>query len=134
MTNLHSELHQFCGSEQWTRTNPFAPNVICSEGVVYLAEKAGAYWLIDAICSHLTHSAEIKKLGEPFRAFHLWKLKKNEDGGATLTAVEDTGCKPVVSQEIPYTDFPFPADGEFTLYVGNDGSNTYNKIFLPSEY
>lgn len=133
---LYSELTQFIGSETWTSAGPLFPNVIYSEGAVFLAENAKAWWLLEAIASHLVSGKEIREHVEKnpyFLGLHFWKLRK-DGNGAILECVEDTGCEPIVSQKIEYTDFPFPSSNEFTLYVGNDGPGTMTKIFLPSEY
>ena len=132
---LHANLRQFTGCEQWYR-HSVARNVIYSEGMQYLAENGGAYWLIDAIASHIAANPKHKaarNLNSRFNDLHFWKLRKR-DGGAVLEAVEDSGCKPVVTQEIEFTDFPFPADGEFTVYAGTDGPGSPVKLYLPSEY
>jgi len=48
---------------------------------------------------------------------------------AVLTAEADTGVKPFVTQEIPYTDFPL---SEIAIWVGFDGSHW--TLYLPSEH
>ncbi|MFC1762933.1 DUF6876 family protein [Planctomycetota bacterium] len=86
-----------------------------TDGVQYLAEQAGAYWLIDAIFSH--------RRREPFQ---IWTLKKNtDDNGAVLTMQEDSGEPIKVRQEMPFTDFPLD---QIKLYL-IDGV-----VLLPSEY
>lgn len=133
---LHSELTQFIGSETWTSAGPLFPNVIYSEGAVFLAENGKAWWLLEAIASHLTAGKEIRekaKENQCFLGLHFWELQKDGDG-AILACVEDTGLEPIVTQKIEYTDFPFSRSGLFRLYVGNDGPGTPTKIFLPSEY
>jgi hypothetical protein len=132
----YSELTQFIGSERWTSAGPLFPNVIYSEGAVFMAEKAKAWWLLKAIARHLVSGKEIREHVEKnpyFLGMHFWGLRKEGDG-AVLTCVEDTGLEPIVTQKIEYTDFPFPRSGLFLLYVGNDGPGTMTKIFLPSEY
>jgi hypothetical protein len=110
-------------------------------GVKYLAEKAQAYWLIDAIASHQT-----KRLlsNENLRYFQLWLLtvtntenqlpqkygfiKPISNHKAVLTCWEDTpveGVKPVIRQDIEFTDFPLT---EMKLYVEN------SVLLLPSEH
>lgn len=81
-----------------------------TEGVRYLADKAGAYWLIDAIVSYQASKA-IRK--NPRLAFQLWRLQV-ADGAAVLDCREDSDCKPAIRQEIEYTDFPLD---EIELYV-----------------
>ncbi len=131
-----SELSGFTGSDEWYR-HGLARNVVYSQGVKYLAETYSTWWLIDAIASHLAANPKIKRerqKNERFARLHFWNLRKTGESSAILEAVEDTGMKPVDSQEIPYTDFPFLADGKFKVYAGDDGPGTPIKLFLPSEY
>ena len=43
-------LAQFTGTERYYR---IAPKFLITDGVKYLAENAGCYWLLDAAVSHL---------------------------------------------------------------------------------
>jgi len=134
---LHSNLLQFSGSYEWTR-HALARNVLFSEGMKYLAENAEAYWLIDAIADHLANNPKIKKerqKNERFARLHFWHLRKTWENSAMLEVFEDRGMKPVVSQEIKFTDFPFhPSGKDFIVYASSDGPGTPIKLFLPSEY
>ncbi len=65
-----------------------------TEGLKYLADKAGAYWLIDAVFSYARK--------EPFQC---WTLK-TKDGDSTLTMAEDSDAPVLVTQTIPETNFP----------------------------
>ena len=107
-----SELKQFTGTEHYYRH--WTKRIVFTDGVHYLAEKAGSYWLIDAIASY--------KRKEPFQ---VWVLKVKEDKSAVLTMQEDTGQPVKVRQVIPFTDFPLD---EITLWL-IDGI-----LILPSEY
>jgi hypothetical protein len=100
---------QFSGSEYYYK---HFTGLLYTDGVQYLAETFGAYWLIDAIASYARK--------EPFQ---LWELAVHENS-ATLTCREDSGLRPVVTQEIEYTDFP----ENIKLYVSN------NVLMLPREY
>ena len=115
------DLAYFSGSEQfykhWTK------RLIYTEGVQYMAEKAGAYWLIDEIAAYQMLCKQIKS-NPDLVAFQVWKLEIKESK-AVLTMRGDSNLPSVIRQEIPYTDFPLP---EITLYVC-DGT-----LLLPSEY
>lgn len=118
---LTTELRQFTGSTQcyrWSRLT----RLVITDGVKYLAEKASAYWLLDAIASY-QNSPEIKA-SNPLQEIQFWTLRVDGNKGV-LECEEDHGVPPTVRQEIPYTDFPLK---EIKLYVCN------NVIFLPSEY
>ncbi len=90
--NLSTDLNQFTGTENYYR---HWMGCVFTDGVQYLAEQAGAYWLIDAVFSY--------RRREPFQ---VWTLKKNDDNSAVLTMQEDSGEPAKVRQTIPFTDFP----------------------------
>jgi hypothetical protein len=93
-----------------------------TEGVQYLAESAGACWLIDVVASY-QHYASVRRCGD----FQLWELRltPGRKNMAVVTCRADTNARPVVTQRIPYTDFPLPEG--IKLYV-RDGV-----LMLPSE-
>jgi len=72
--------------------------MLYTDGILYLAEEAKAYWLIDTVASW---QPELRAF--PFQA---WELAVCPDKSALLTMVEDSGEPTRVSQRIPYTDFP----------------------------
>jgi len=123
MTNTENslDLSGFNGSEKIYR-HPLMP-VKYTEGVQYLAEKAGAYWLLDKVASL---QLEPKVKAEEFQA---WKLELSHPvPGATRPAYltcEDGNLKEVYREMIDYTDFPLP---EVTIWL-IDGV-----MLLPSEY
>jgi len=113
-----ADLSQFTGTEQWHR-HGIVRDVLFTDGAKYVADQAGAYWLLDEIA--LAQRGSNRVAGE---AFQLWKLTVNADHTATL-ACEDGNGNAVYSKAIPYTDFPLP---EIALYF------TDGVILLPSEY
>lgn len=137
------DLNQFTGCLDWVR-HSMNPNILLSEGVVFLAKEANAWWLVDAIASHLTCTKELIRRclqDEAFDYLHFWYLTRGEDkkdgwSSAVLRACPDDGEPPVVTQKIPLTDFPFDRTGgpKFTIYAGTDGPGTPTKLFLTSEY
>ena len=112
-----------------------------TSGVKALAEKQGAYWLIDAIGSHVVANPDFReqcRKDESFERMQLWILKEN-GGNVQLIAVSDTGDEeknPPVSQEIGYSDFNFDETGEYKLYCAAnwDGDKMFYTILKPSEY
>lgn len=115
--NLKRELQQFTGSETFYR-NPLFSKFIYTEGVKFLAERAGAYWLLDHIFIH--HTLPVLK-GQHFQT---WKIKVAENETALIT-VEDGNHNKLASFPLAYTDFPLE---EFTLWLVD------NTLMLPSEY
>jgi len=106
----HLELDQFTGTENYWR---HWLGLKFTDGVKYLADKAGAHWLLDAIFSY--HRPE---------PFQVWTLKV-KDSQAVLTMQEDTGQPEKVKQEIEFTDFPLES---IKFYLID------KVLLLPSEY
>lgn len=92
---LEDDLKQFTGT---TRHYRHPLGLRYTDGIHYLAEQAGAYWLIDLVASYQPQLATTP--------FQLWTLTKHTDESATVTMQEDSNLRPRVRQEIPYTDFP----------------------------
>ena len=124
----HADLRQFTGDLDRYRT--LNRIVIYTPGIAYLAEHAGAYWLIDAIASYFGSTAMNQALAKDDRlTLHFWRLDVADDHSATLTARADSGEEPFITQEIPYTDFPLKhAD----VWAGFDGNRW--TLYLPSEH
>lgn len=99
-------LAHFYGTTQWYRH--WSRKMLMTDGAMFLNEN-GAAWLIDAIASY-QGTTEAKSCG----GFQLWELKVDDDNSAILTCRRDSNEKPVIEQEIPFTDFPLP---EISLYV-----------------
>ena len=112
------DLRQFTGSEQWYRRG-IVCDVLFTDGAKYLADQAGAYWLLDEIA--LAQRYDKNVAGEEFQ---VWTLKVKDDRTATL-ACDDGNGNVVYSKQIPFTDFPLD---EISLYYCN------KTILLPSEY
>jgi hypothetical protein len=117
-TLTKADLSQFTGSEQWYR-HDIVRDVLFTDGAKYVADQAGAYWLLHEIALAQRYQKSVTA-----EEFQLWKLTVNPDRTATLTC-EDGNGKAVYSKAIEYTDFPLP---EIALYFTN------NTILLPSEY
>ena len=115
-TLTKADLAQFTGSEQWYR-HGLVRKVLYTDGAQYVAETAGAYWLLDEIAFA---QAEPTVAVEEFQ---LWKLKVNAGQTAILTCDDGNG-NVVYIKRIEFTDFPLD---EITLYFTN------NVILLPSE-
>jgi hypothetical protein len=113
-----SALRQFTGTEQWHR-HGLVRTVLFTDGAQYVADTAGAYWLLDEIALAQRFTKRVAA-----EAFQLWTLRVHPDQTATLTC-EDGNGNVVCSKAIAYTDFPLE---EITFYF------TDNVILLPSEY
>lgn len=125
-----SDLNQFTGSESFFQ-HSLNRKVVYTEGVRYLAQKAGAYWLIDAIASWLGSDKHRNAAASDPRIdyLHLWTLQRQAGGGARLFAKADSPDEPFIVQDIEFTDFPFET---IDIWVGFDGSRW--TLYLPSEH
>ncbi|VFU10936.1 DUF6876 family protein [Methylocella tundrae] len=122
MTNTktfsETDLIQFTGSEHWYR-HALVRDILYTDGVKYVAETAGAYWLNDEIA--LTQRFDKRIAAEEFQ---LWRLTVNPDHSATLVCEDGDGGS-VFTRLIEFTDFP---RAEISFYLVN------KTILLPSEY
>ncbi|PZR14733.1 MAG: hypothetical protein DI539_18670 [Flavobacterium psychrophilum] len=113
-----ADLAQFTGTEVWYN-HSLIGNVLYTDGIRYVAEKAGAYWLIDEIA----FGQGIPHIGS--EEFQLWKLKVDLEKSTAVLTCDNGNGKIVFRTVIPYTDFPLD---EIKIYF------TDNVILLPSEY
>ena len=116
--NLLADLHQFTGTTQWFR-HGLNRKVLYTEGVQYVAEQAGAYWLVDEIV--LAQAYEKAVQATPFQ---VWRLIVKDDNSATLFCEDGNGIG-VYRKAIAFTDFP--AQGIRFFF-------TDSVLLLPSEY
>jgi hypothetical protein len=115
---LETDLAQFSGTENWWRH--WTGRITYTDGVEFLAEKAGAFWLVDLVASHQT--ARLRQ-----EQFQVWLLAVNREKTpmAVATCRADTDAPELVRQEIEHTDFP-PASIRLWLVDG--------VLMLPNEY
>lgn len=127
MTNTltTAALRQFTGSESFYR-HPINRRVLYTEGVQYVAEQGGAYWLLDEIA--LAVNDQIRLAGQPFQA---WKLTVHPDNKGTLVC-SDGNYQKLYSKSVEYTDFPL---AEIEIWaVENEHGPRHFTMLLPSEY
>jgi len=117
-----TDLNRFTGTECYYA---YLVGLKLTDGVKFMADEAGAYWLLDIIASY---QCEAKIRREPFQ---VWELKLSPDNAATgkhqavVTMKTDSDRPLMVKQQIEYTDFPLDS---ITLFL-IDGV-----ILLTSEY
>ena len=120
---FRSQLAHFTGSETFTR-HSLSRSLLMTEGVVFLASAAGAYWLTDAIASY-QHTDRV--LSEHFQVWHLTVDAKTRS--ATLTMKDGNSDAAMITQAVEYTDFPLD---DITLWLVRDDQHWV--LMLPSEY
>ena len=113
-------------------------------GIQDLAENKGAYWLINAIGSHVMANPDFKKAcrnSERFHDMQIWILEKQANDAVRLIAVEDTEKtyldNPAVSQDIEYSDFDFEDKENVKFYCAanyDESGNKFYTLMKPSEY
>lgn len=113
------ELQQFTGTSQYYM-HPLG--LLYTDGVQYMAERGGGYWIIDIIAiwqfdPRILHDLMLQEI-------QFWNLTVNEDRSATLTCERDTDDV-ALSLTIAFTDFPLKT---LKLYLQN------GVLLLPSEY
>lgn len=129
-TQLRINLKQFTGDIERYR-HSFFPKLIYTPGIQYLAETAGAYWLIDVVASHLNSSVFKRAVQQDHRVLdlHFWNLTVSDDSSGLVTARVDSDEDAFIKQKIPFTDFPLKS---IDLWVSYDGQ--FFTLYLPSEH
>ena len=115
------DIHQFTGTTKFHRWSMLFGNWVLTDGALHVAEKYGAFWLMDLIASYMQKKAVRDEV------FQVWELTVNRDQTAFIKCT-GAGDEPLAVQEIPFTDFP----ACIKLYASYDGR--YWTILLPSEY
>lgn len=120
-TDLNTLLHEFTGSECYYRHS--LTKLVYTEGVQFLAEKFGCYWLLDKILIEASLNKNLSR-----EEFQVWTLTRKENG-FWLTCGDGNGSsgngRNLFSEAIPYSDF---AGGKVTVWL------TDGVLLLPSEY
>lgn len=119
----------FIGTEQYYRIRPWP--IVLTEGAKYVADTAGAFWLMDkigALIFQLNAENNPSNLGD---GFFVVKLTVAEDKSAKITYEDGNGNTVSFAELIPFTDYPDP---ELTLYVQWGGSILRWVVMVPSEY
>ena len=114
---IKNRLNQFTGTEHYYRVSPLSELVI-TDGVKYLCDHAGCYWLTDIIASYQPDCMK----DEMLRDFQLWTLKVKDSKGEVIWERDTNNV--AFTQKISHTYFPL---SEITLYCEN------GVICLPSE-
>ena len=119
-TLTKADLAQFTGTENHYFNPLFGRQNKYSDGIKYVAETAGAYWLIDLV---LSHQIDPKAQAEEFQVWTLAKIPGTS--GCTVTMTNGNDETPIIQQTVEFTDFPLD---DFKMYRAND------VLYLPSEH
>lgn len=132
---LSTDLAQFCGTMEYHATTLRGQRFVCTDGMLHLAETAGAYWLLDIVASYQGH--RLDRACDGFQLWQIRKLAKHCKNDAEVTCWRDTptsDTKPAVRQLIPYTDFPFDELGDSFQFYACGSSADRVVVMLKSEY
>lgn len=120
---LLDELRNFYGTEAYHRTNP---GLLVTDGVKFLADNAGCYWLLDMVRSYLP---VLRKSGDTFFVVVLTKEGVREPGAIFSIQDDIPPNQTYAQQAIEYTDFPLD---EIVLYLSTTEEEFV--LMLRSEY
>ncbi len=113
------DLRHFTGTETWHRHSLYT-KFLYTDGVQYVAEQGGAYWLLDKI-----FACQICVPGLGDEPFITWELILDSEGSSAQLKCTDGNYKELYSENILYTDFPLAS---IKFYCVN------NVLLLPTEY
>lgn len=119
--DLLRALSQFASSDSLhSHPSPLTEAFEYTDGVKFLADQAGAYWLLDLIASWQKRARRDSKL----RDFQLWEIRVDTaKRRGVVICLRDAGDE-AFRQHLPLTDFPLPS---VKLYLEN------GVLMLPSE-
>lgn len=131
--DLKQVIYSFFGGSERRVRHPLNRRFIYTEGVDTVAQRAGAYWLLDIIATEcvplLLREHEVHGEWMLFVYFHV------SDGAGVLELKRDENEPTLWSRDIDYTDFPA---GDWLFYLSMDGvvdhPNMVAVALLPSEY
>jgi len=118
--DLNDAFAGFTGTENYYRH--WLPEFVYTDGIKAMAEKFQSYWLIDIPFSWQKNP----RAGN--EKFQIWTIV-SENKKAVVEMRPDSDRPALISQEIPFTDFP---EGRLKMYYIDDGN--YKVLLLPSEY
>lgn len=130
--DLKNVMSQFLGGSERRIRHTFNRNFIYTHGVESMAEKAGAYWLLDIVATELAPLYQ-----------KAWKEGKASIGAIKLNVTEDRKVEiklffddeePAWTRHLDFTDFP---EGEWTFFMGTDEypqGNYIATMMLTEEY
>lgn len=91
-------LPHFTGTENYYEHRMFGGGrLLLTDGVKYISEEAGAFWLIDAIASYQ------RKL-RSYTGMQVWTLQRKNDCEFFLECTDGNSNR-LVYQKIPFSDF-----------------------------
>ena len=134
MTITPQDLDQFHGTERWHR-HPLNRRLLWTDGVEFFADKANAYWFIDAIALGVYGKRGPVPDAIPRKDSFGVVLLKSKKGRGSIEVRDDydendnTCGKRLWSAKLEFTDC---SEGTWKFYLVDDGEHTV--LMTPSEY
>ena len=118
------DLSHFYGTVNWHVTTLLRRRLLATDGMKYIADECGAYWIHDLVASY-----QIGRSKAPQRCngFQCWRLRSDGKGGAYAECFTDEPfdkATRVVQQHIEYCSFPFDRLGSDTFDFWAEGGCT----------
>lgn len=128
IADLQRGLAGFHGSATFQR-HPIVRTTLLTEGARYLADNAGAWWLMDKIATIGRGNARAAR--EPFQT---WKLTVKGRDDNHLVMTDGNTDDPIYREVISYTDFPLPEITLWAIEQEDPEVGRVRSVMLPSEY
>lgn len=91
-----------CNGSATFHRHALARRMLYTDGVLFVAQTCGAFWLVDAIASYVATSKKVQ--AQPFQC---WELTPVGVNGALLVCTDGNDASPIiVQQKLEYSDFP----------------------------
>lgn len=113
------------GADDMIKTSAFSKSIFHTDNLDDVCREAGAYWFLDLIVSYLP------KLARKGQRFQVWQMTV-KNSKARVWCEDGNGNK-LLTQIIPYTDFPLSDFKVFCEYGSVDGTNPAWIIMLPND-
>lgn len=121
--DLINALGQFIGTETYHRYSALFRHILLTDGVKFLADEAGAYWLMDVIGSHLSSVPRDQ-------GFVVCRYAGTPNGSGLFSLTNDIPARNTyATQSVTYSDFPLD---EIVMYAARHGAGWV--VMLRSEY
>lgn len=121
--DLRNALSQFIGTQHYYRYSPLFRHTLLTDGVKFLADEAGCYWLIDMIGSHLSSVPATE-------SFVVARYAGTPNGSGLFSLTDDIPArKTYATQGVTHSDFMLD---EIVLYVQRREAGWV--VMLRSEY
>lgn len=129
---IRATLDGFSGTAEYHKLTLYGW-LMATDGVAYVAESCGAYWLLDLIGSHIATKGRLQ--AEPFQVWKLKLLPADAENMAVVTAQADSVGNILARQLIPYTDWPLSEGIELWVEATRDANGKrLFVVLLPGEH